>query len=199
MKMRPYALLILSLLLSMSTMSAWAQQAETIRISNDPVFLQVRADGVSMRLKIINGEMARISTARGTVGLTPRIAGEGVELHLFEILNSGGTGERMRETARLPLVVGIVERVTSMPFDVEAEVLDTSALPPLPLGWSSQLSGTCAPAAPTTGAEINPLAPCSRCCVTCDGVTACACEVWQPCGHCCCDSAACGACLGAGR
>jgi len=40
--------------------------------------------------------------------------------------------------------------------------------------------------------------PCKTCCVTCEGVTLCACEVLMSCGHCCC-AAACTCEWGSGR
>jgi hypothetical protein len=40
------------------------------------------------------------------------------------------------------------------------------------------------PASNATGVVAG---PCSRCCVTCDGITACACAVSMSCGSCCCN------------
>lgn len=44
-------------------------------------------------------------------------------------------------------------------------------------------------AAPATKEQVAGGTPCSRCCVTCDGITWCACEVVTECGRCCCPDA----------
>lgn len=178
--------------------TAQTQMAGTVRISNDPVFLQVRVNGTSMRLKVFNGEMARISSGGTTVGVTPRIVAGGVDLHIYEILLAAADGaERMREVEQATLVRGVIVALNAIPVPLEVELLDALALPPLPAEWSSQPTiGCTAPVSQRDTPTAAPLGPCSECCVKCDGVTACACEVWHSCGHCCCSSGLCGPCVG---
>lgn len=178
--------------------AARAQQAETVRISDEVVFLQVRANGVPMRLKIVNGEMGRISSPVATVGLTPRLTSGGAEIHVFEILSGPGGSEKIREVEQSHVDVMASARFDKSPVDLEVQLLDRLALPALPAGWSTERTGARVSAVekPIDGKPQAVLGPCVRSCVTCDGVTACACEVWMSCGYGCCNSEACGPCIG---
>lgn len=171
---------------------AAAQQAHTVRISDHPVFLDLRVDGAPLRVKVFNGEMARITFQEVTVGLTPKLTPEGANVYLFEIMTEGSGAERIRQVERLSLVVGQPLRFATTLLSLEVTLLDPAALPPLPAGWPGAPGSQPAPAS----AQATPDGPCSECCVTCDGVKVCACEVWQPCGHCCCSGGLCGACFG---
>lgn len=172
-----------------------AQQATTIRASSEALILQVQAGGVPMRLKIIDGEMGRISVGAFTLGLTPRRAGDALRLVVFEVLIEANGAERIREIAQSRLHLAAPVRIEQAPVPLEVQWLDASKLPPLPPGWNTD-PGQCSTCRTEPGGDAALLGPCVRCCVACDGVTACACEVWMSCGHCCCDSGACGQCIG---
>jgi hypothetical protein len=50
-----------------------------------------------------------------------------------------------------------------------------------PIPIAVQWTDTLAPPTPRQGGE-----PCTRCCVTCQGVTLCGCRIVLDCGRCCC-------------
>lgn len=142
--------------------------------------------------------MARITSSYRVLGLTPRLTKAGVELHLLQVVQGMRGGERIRQVAMVPLRLGQRSRFATTFVDLEAELLDPLALPPLPAEWSIANQGDSAAAlgAPGGLAGDPRSAPCTRCCVTCGGVTLCACEVWMACGWCCCASDGCGTCTG---
>lgn len=163
---------------------AWAQEGLTVPISKEQVVFQVRVEGREpARLKTLNGGMARLTLPDGAVvGVTPLVRQGRGEVHLFEILEGEAEGaERLRQVERMEVSLGVPAVFPQHARTVEVTVLEVR--PEVP-GAGKRACGD-----GTDG-------PCTRCCVTCDGITACACEVWMSCGHCCCDSGACGSCLG---
>ena len=137
--------------------------------------LQLTIDSTKVaRVSVPDAGAARISSDAGdTVVLTPRLRREEVELTV-------GIQSRAVDSVGAPLPSGAyvlaVARPTrvvtrSMAFDVE---------------WVETRSVS-------NSTVAN--GPCSECCITCDGLTYCACEVTTPCGRCCCPDT-CGCRLG---
>lgn len=166
------------------TCPASAEEGATVPVSKEQVVFRVTAEGRGpATVKTLNGGMARITLPDGAlVGITPLVRQGRAEVHLFEILEGGAEGaERLRQVERMEVALGVAATFPQFVRTIEVNVLELR--PP-----AAQVDGR--PCSDGTDA------PCSRCCVTCDGITACACEVWMSCGYCCCDSAACGPCMG---
>jgi hypothetical protein len=90
-------------------------------------------------------------------------------LRIFVITSESTPGsERLRQVAEGPLVPDVPSSFPERDPLFTVTLLGTT---PIPAG---------------TAAGPTPDGPCYRCCVTCDGVTACACAVQMPCGSCCC-------------
>ena len=151
------------------------QQAST-STSAPPALVRLRlvvTPGVPATLAVHNGEMARLKTPDGAqYGLTPVVADGAPRLIVFRITQGGSPGsERLEQLARLDLSP---ETFVSYPAaDPVFEVALLEIKPP-------------AAAAQSSAIPAGPDGPCVRCCVTCDGVTACACAVQMDCGSCCC-------------
>ena len=131
----------------------------------------VAAPGVLAKVALRNGEMGRWTMTDGAqYGLTPVIADGVSQFYIFKI-TPGKTpeAERMQQLAKLPLAL---DKSVAYP---EADPLFEVAL----VGTS--------PVPAQTAVAPTPDGPCTRCCVTCDGVTACACAVQMDCGTCCCE------------
>ena len=183
-------------LLALTASPLQSQVAETALISREAVVLQVWANAVPLTLRVVNGEMARLSTSAGlTYGLTPRLTAEGVILHLFEISSVGTGGERMRAVDRLQVGPGARAHFGPHPLLLEAQFAGREAIPAREAGSPLE---QCTPervGAPEQAAgPSGPDSACTRCCVTCDGIRACACAVSMSCGSCCCSDDPCGGC-----
>jgi hypothetical protein len=148
-----------------------AQQASTSTSAAPLVVrLSVVASGVPATVSIRNGEMGRWTLRDGDqYGLTPVVSDSHSRLILFRITTEGTAGaERLQQVASLPL---LPDKAAAYPA---AEPLFIVTL----LGTSAIPAGT----DPNPGTD----GPCSRCCVTCDGITGCGCAVQMDCGSCCC-------------
>ena len=152
-------------------------QTTSVPVSRDLVSftLQVGQD-TTARVGVLNGGMATVRVPGDLkIGLVPTINGSRVTLRVFEITATGGTsdGEAARYVSTTVLDRGQVARVTAGPF-------------PFSIEWDATRPAGPEPPAGTEG-------PCTRCCVTCDDLTICACEVTHTCGSCCCvDCGGCG-------
>ncbi len=155
----------------------------TVR-SKHPVNPHPGVQIVKLRLLVDGKELATISTPHGTtatmsreggevIGLTPSMQVDGLSLTVT--VNDAVTGDLK--------LVGRYSLSRNAPIDVSTERT------PLIVEW---LETTTLATAGTASA-----APCRTCCVICDGITFCACEVTTSCGHCCCKDA-CGCTEGAG-
>lgn len=129
---------------------------------------------VKLRLTANGTDLATISTPNGTpatmsreagefISLTPTVRADSVELMVA--VKDPATGEMN--------VVGRYSLTRKVPLDV------STGQTRLAVEWLQTTTVTVA--APASGT-----APCTTCCVICDGTTFCACEVSTSCGHCCC-------------
>jgi len=163
-------------LCSLAGWGVWAsQQASTT--ANVPAALVrlkvIITPGVPATLAVHNGEMARLTMPDGSqYGLTPVVTKGDARLYLFRI-TPGATpsSERLEQLARLPMSVDVASG-----YPTEDPLFEVTLL-----GIEFIAAGPTPAASPA-----EPDAPCVRCCVTCDGVTACACAVQMDCGSCCC-------------
>jgi hypothetical protein len=209
---RPVALAMLLGLMVGAPLLAEAGPRPTT--SELPLYLEVRADGVPMVLRVVEGTAGTIESTGGVkVALIPKATPDGVEIHAFDVFSTpGNSGEKAREVEIVNVAVMQTVQFAHTTLNLEVRLVRSIA-PPVPPDWRLQAKSSCgnAPAVekrssgPSVvgvsfvykkGPQQELLAPCSRCCVTCDGVTVCWCEVWMSCGHCCCDGPSCGACQG---
>ena len=102
-----------------------------------------------------------------TVGLVPTSDGDRLALDVFDITVDAATGAESRRW------LGRVQLLSQIWTDVPASPI------PLSLQWTDTLTG------PPT-ASSQPAGPCTRCCVTCEGLTLCGCRIILDCGWCCC-------------
>jgi hypothetical protein len=130
----------------------------------------VAAPGVSATVALRNGEMGRWTMTDGSqYGLTPVIADGVSQLYIFQITpGKTPSAERLQQMARRTLFQDKPAAYPEADPLFEVTLLGTSPIP----ARATQPPG--------------PDAPCTRGCVTCDGVTACACAVQMDCGSCCC-------------
>lgn len=162
--------------------AVWATQQASTSTSAPPVLVRLKlvvTPGVPATVAVRNGEMARLTTPDGAqYGLTPVVADVTPRLIVFRITQVGSPGsERLEQVARLDLLTG-----TSVSYPAADPVFEVTLLEVRPSAASAKSSAT----------PADPDGPCVRCCVTCDGVTACACAVQMDCGSCCCqDSCTC--------
>ena len=112
-----------------------------------------------------SGVMATVSMDGGeTLGLTPVVRNDTVALTVT--LKDPVTGE-FRVVGQYSLERNKATDVHTERTPLEVEWLETTPAPPL-------------------ATREVPAAPCSVCCVVCDGRAICACEVSTICGYCCC-------------
>ncbi len=152
------------------SLPSWAQTgttAETFKASTYSIeFNLLLPDGQEVKGVEPEGSMIRITSPQGkTYGLTPIIEDQAVrqvQFHVFSIIRAAGGNEAMKELqpkmpgVRLPGITVLQARVIPRPSQ-------PSALTPQ--------ANKCVEA---------------RCCVTCNGWTACACAVSMGCDSCCC-------------
>lgn len=141
--------------------------------------------GIPATLALRNGDMGRLTLPDGSqFGLTPVVAAGGSLLHVFQIAEGRTPGaETLKQLARLPLLPDAPAR-----YPVDAPLFEVTLL-------STRPSVT----EPRSGAGPMVQSGCTRCCVSCGGVTACACAVQMECGSCCCqDHCTCFDTVGAG-
>jgi hypothetical protein len=102
-----------------------------------------------------------------TVGLVPSVDGDGLALDAFQIATDPVTGaESRRWLGRVALRPHVWADVSVSPI-------------PIALQWTDSLPRPAASSPQTSG-------PCTRCCVTCEGLTLCGCRIILDCGWCCC-------------
>ncbi len=138
---------------------------------------QAPAQVVKLRLTAGGRELAKLSTPDGTMATMARSDGEAIALTPLMQADVLTLTVAVKDPASLQLtVVGRYSLVRNVPTDVSTartalrvEWLETTAMPPVP------------------GAVVT--RPCRTCCVVCEGVTFCACEVTTGCGRCCCKDA----------
>ncbi len=152
------------------------RRPEKARPAIQVVRLRLIADGKELaRISTPGGAMATMSRENGeAIGLTPSVQDDGVTLTVA--VKDPATGE-FKIVGRYPLV-------RHVPVDVSTERT------PLAVEWLETTIAT-----PVAGG-VSGAGPCTVCCVICDGITLCACEVTTSCGHCCCKEA-CGCMEGA--
>jgi hypothetical protein len=211
MKPRPLALAIV---LTLAAGFSWGTTLQEPK-SDLPLFLEVRADGVPMVLKVVDNNIGTIESTGGVkIGLILKVTPDGVEIHAFDVFSTPGfSGEKAREVEIVKVAVLQTVRFANTKLDLEVRLI-RSAVPPVPPEWRLQAKSSCGNGTAVEkrasagfsivgvssiskeGGQQEPLAPCSRCCVTCDSITVCWCEVWMSCGHCCCDTRPCPSCQG---
>jgi len=99
--------------------------------------------------------------------LVPAADGGSLALDVFEIAVDPATGAETRQWLGRAV---LQHRVWA---DVPASPI------PLALQWTDTLTGPSA-------MSLQPAGPCTRCCVTCEGITICGCRIILDCGWCCC-------------
>ena len=156
--------------------AVWATQQASTSTSAPPLLVHLKlvvTPGVPAALAVRNGEMARLKTPDGAqYGLTPVLADATPRLIVFRITQAGSPGsERLEQLARLDL-----STETFVSYPAADPVFKVALLAVRPSAAGAKSSAT----------PAGPDGPCVRCCVTCDGVTACACAVQMDCGSCCC-------------
>jgi hypothetical protein len=131
------------------------------------VTLRLAAEGTELaRISTLSGVMATMSREGGEqIGLTPSVQADGIGLTVA--VRNATTGEFT--------IVGRYSLVRNVPTDVSTERTT------LTVEWLETTTVT-----PAAGAAPAGTAPCTTCCIVCDGTTFCACEVTTNCGHCCC-------------
>lgn len=154
----------------------WATQQASTSTAAPPVLVRLRvvvAPGVPATLAVRNGDMARLKTPDGAqYGLTPVAANGAPRLIVFRITRAvGSEAERLEQLARLDLSTD-----TYVSYPAADSVFEVTLLEIKPPAANAN----------AIGGPAGPDGPCVRCCVTCDGVTACACAVRMDCGSCCC-------------
>ena len=101
------------------------------------------------------------------VGLVPSADGDGLALDAFQIATDPVTGaESRRWLGRVALRQHVWADVPGSPI-------------PIALQWTDSLPRPTAASPQTSG-------PCTRCCVTCEGLPLCGCRIILDCGWCCC-------------
>ena len=137
MKHRPVIVAIALALAAAPPLSVATAQPKT---SDLPLFLEVRAGGVPMVLKVVDGATGTIESAAGVkVGLIPKVTSRGVEIHAFEIFSAPGFGEKAREVRSIEVGVGDTTRLTQTRLDLEVTLI-RSAVPPVPPEWRTQVA-----------------------------------------------------------
>jgi hypothetical protein len=136
-----------------------------VPLSGDRIALTIALPGgAEARVGVLNGGLVRV-TPKGlaTIGLLPVLAGTEVVLTVVVVTPRSG-GEAVRQVGTITLTAGQPRLVAAA--GVAFMVTLTDVRPP-------------APASPN-------LTGCIICCLTCNGVTVCGCEVVMDCGRCCC-------------
>ncbi len=136
-------------------------------------------------LRVREGGTARVSIERvPEIGLQVRREPSGrIALDVLDL--SVGTDEAApaRDTAVLSVGEGVdLSALVGRPLTVVW--IGGSAAPPDSTCRPGSVSSSEAGAAATT-----PQRPCTTCCVACDGITVCGCQVATACGSCCCPAA----------
>lgn len=188
--------------------------AEDAQRARRVTFDIVLSDGQPLRMTVAEGDVGRIQRHSDglTLGVRPIIVdaqrGE-VQVDIFGITKGEGRALQERYASSFELRQGeMPKRVDSgdefaWNRGVFAPELRAAAVEPLlrevtvlgidlPTEKKLLEGGTCSNAKTADASLLRPAAdavakPCSRCCVTCGGVTACGCAVSMDCGSCCCD------------
>jgi hypothetical protein len=131
-------------------------------------------------MTIRDGEEADLQwVGKAHIGLKAQLKGETVSLDVLEYSTDPTQATEPPTLAwRFELVRGKRQSFAKdfLPFDVVwIGTKTTGALPKTVPACTG---------CPT--ARLVPKVPCIRCCITCDGWTACACEIMMACGGCCC-------------
>lgn len=195
-RMGAASLVLACALLQLSSPSAFSQ-AFSVPVSNILVGGEVTVPGLEgeerIEFSVLEGAMLSVKSCESEsfVGLTPLIldAGKGhVRFVLFEIEELGEGNQAARESDSIELMAGATGSL-SMPglgyIEIRVTEIRESTLSPDDLETYRQEMIDRA----QRGED-----PESACCVTCNGVTTCACRVVMSCGDCC----APGCCSGGG-
>jgi hypothetical protein len=190
---------------------------ETVDIDNPQTGRRVTFDvvlynGAPLRMTVREGGIGRIERHSDglTLGVRPVIidAERGqVKVEIFGITKREGRGFQQSADSfelrqgELPKRVDVADRFAWNRGIFRPEDRSAAAEPmlremtvlgiDLPTEQRTLSGGTCTNTPGVSSLEttpgVIPPGPCSRCCVTCDGVTACACAVSMGCGSCCCN------------
>ncbi len=136
----------------------------------------LRSPGQVVRLRLIvdGKELARISTPDRVMATMRREGGEAIGLMPSVEIDGIGLSVLVQdETTGQFVEVGRYSLARNVPIDV------STSRTALSVEWLETTANT----APGGGASN---APCTVCCITCENITLCACEVTTSCGHCCC-------------
>ena len=166
MRLFLFSVLLVGLLAGPGHISGWSAPAAAD--SRLVVGIEVSVgDKSPARLRVLSGQQASVGTAEsGTIGLTPIVRGDLIELAVVEI-GDGNGGSRDIEATRVTLRLG------------DAIAADTG-IGRLRVQWIELLRR------PEGSTGSAPEEPCRVCCVYCDSQWHCACDVQTSCGHCCC-------------
>lgn len=155
----------------------------TVPLSPHAVTLRLTlADGLEATVRVLNGGMARISREHGaSLGITP-VIGVPHRVVLFDVgLSPDGEPRSLRQGASVEVEPGKPAALAWNGGPLEVTWLDVA---PVDAGKFRRARAAVAPE------EVRRSdGPCSQCCVTCSGVSVCACLVQTPCGNGCCPEA----------
>jgi hypothetical protein len=127
-------------------------------------------DSMSATVRVRNGERATVSAdGKGTLAIIPTATESLLDLCLVKLSVDDAGRETAFEVGRYSLERGVAQILHAAGFCLEIE-------------WSNII-------APGSAQRQQPNAPCSQCCVVCDGRQVCGCAVETACGRCCCPEA----------
>ncbi len=131
---------------------------------------------LKLRLTADGGELATISTPSGMMATVAREGGETVGLTPGMLSDAVVLTVSVKDATGQFDAVGRYALVRNVPLDISTERTR------LVVEWLDTVTYTpSGPGTTSTGEE-----PCTACCVFCDGITFCACDVVTTCGRCCC-------------
>jgi hypothetical protein len=162
---------------------AQPRPAGTVPLSAHAVTLRVTVDAAHpVVVRVLDGGLAHLSIdGLPTLGLTPVMA-PAPRVVPFEVgLSASGDPESLRQLAAIDLQPGVP---AALPWHGRNLELTWVSVAPVPV--EKFRHAVSAFGLPAGGA---PEGPCSFCCVTCNGVTACARNLRTSCGTCCCPEA----------
>ena len=143
------------------------QEAALVRPGPSAILAVTPDGGRPFNLSVHSNGRATIATKEGViVGLTPTVRPDGI-LELVVAEADSKWPDDFKERVRLSLRMDEAARFTTAGLSGEVQWLGTTE--------------ALADQAPNSAG-----APCSICCVECDGLTTCGCHVETHCGNCCC-------------
>lgn len=162
---------------------AQPRPAGTVPLSAHAVTLRVTIDAAHpVLVTVLDGGMAHLSIdGLPALGLTP-VMEPAPRVVPFEVgLSASGDPQSLRQLAPIDLQPG-----APAALQWHGRSLELTWVGVAPVSGEKFGHAVSAFAPPAGGA---PEGPCSFCCITCNGVTACACNLQTPCGTCCCPEA----------